>query len=637
MSVFVNLEHIQTCGMNRNVLLLEPNYKNKYPPIGLMKLASYHRQIGDHVTFYKGSMKEFIIGQATQLCIAGLSLISPDKDWGSQYDQIWNYIKTRRKTLLEGLEKEEKNVFCKYKDYYWKKEYIKNPIWDRICITTLFTFYWDVTIETIKYAKDLVKTPSELWIGGVAATILHDKIKEETGVSSWTGLMNRKHILDKDNNFIVDEMSLDYSILDEIDYKYSKNSAYYGYMTRGCIRKCSFCAVPTLEPTFNNFISLKEKIKYTDRLFGQQQNLLLLDNNVLASNSLVDIVEEIKSLGFYSGAKYIEPNQLDLTVRNLRLGLNDKAYVKKFIDILNDLSKRLQGRKKDELTAILLDHGIENLNTILKSKILNLYPHIYKFHEEIHSKKKPRQRFIDFNQGLDARLINDTNLALLSQIAIRPMRIAFDSIKDQNKYLSAIKCAAKHGIKHFSNYLLYNFKDTPIELYQRLKLNVDLCEELDVNIYSFPMKYHPISDNLFYANRDYLGQNWNRKFIRAVQTILNATKGKVGKGKSFFIEAFGEDEEVFLELLYMPEPFILYRKFFREKGFTGRWREAFYHLSIEERELAKEIISTNIFQIEEPISNNIRNLLNYYSITRENVIIKNRKIYLKNNSLSFAL
>ncbi|MDH6309434.1 hypothetical protein M2451_002680 [Dysgonomonas sp. PFB1-18] len=601
--------------IKRNVLLLEPNYKNKYPPIGLMKLATYHRQIGDHVTFYKGSMKEFIIKQATQLCIADLSLIRPEKDWNFQYDRIWNYIKTRRKTHLEGLEKDEKSVLCKYKDYYWKKEYIKNPIWDRICITTLFTFYWDVTIETIKFAKDLVKTPSELWIGGVMSTILHNEIKEETGVNSWKGLMNKKHILDKDNDFIIDEMSLDYSILDEIDYKYSKSSAYYGYMTRGCIRKCPFCAVPTLEPTFNNYISLKEKIEHTNRLFGRQQNLLLLDNNVLASDSLTDIVEEIKNLGFYSGAKYLEPNQLDLAVRNLRLAINDKAYIQKSKEILTGLFKRLQGRKKDEFMTILNKYDVENIAIITKSKILEIYPHIHSYYDEFHNRKKPKQRFIDFNQGLDARLINDTNMALLSQIAIRPMRIAFDSIKDQNKYLSAINCAAKHDIKHFSNYLLYNFKDTPIELYQRLKLNVDLCEELNVNIYSFPMKYHPISDNLFYANRNYLGRNWNRKFIRAIQTILNATKGKVGRGKSFFIEAFGENEEVFTELLYMPEPFILYRKFFRENGFTEKWREAFYNLSIEERELAKEIISTNIFKTEEPISDDIKKLLDYYSIT----------------------
>src|SRR3954447_1826138 len=41
---------------NKNILLIEPGYKNKYPPLGLMKLAQYHGPLGkrDRVKFIKG-------------------------------------------------------------------------------------------------------------------------------------------------------------------------------------------------------------------------------------------------------------------------------------------------------------------------------------------------------------------------------------------------------------------------------------------------------------------------------------------------------------------------------------------------------------------------------------------------------
>lgn len=53
---------------------------------------------------------------------------------------------------------------------------------------------------------------------------------------------------------------------------------------------------------------------------------------------------------------------------------------------------------------------------------------------------------------------------------------------------------------------------------------------------SFPMKYHPIEDPNHFSNRDYIGEKWNRKFIRTIQAVLNSTKGKVGKGYSFFVK-----------------------------------------------------------------------------------------------------
>ena len=65
----------------RKILLIEPNYKNKYPPIGLMKIATYHRMLGDNVKFYKGELKDFLVEQLYQDCLEKLHKIDDSIKW----------------------------------------------------------------------------------------------------------------------------------------------------------------------------------------------------------------------------------------------------------------------------------------------------------------------------------------------------------------------------------------------------------------------------------------------------------------------------------------------------------------------------------------------------------------------------
>ena len=157
--------------MNRKVLLLEPNYKNKFPPIGLMKLATYFRMRGDDVVFYKGDLKEFVIRQITEECVEQLAKVDDTIDWKLRFNRIASYIRYRRKTDLDQIciDDSESAILIypwieHFKKFFHSGEYKKHPRWDWVGVTTLFTFYWDITIETIEFAKTMVKDQRNLMV-----------------------------------------------------------------------------------------------------------------------------------------------------------------------------------------------------------------------------------------------------------------------------------------------------------------------------------------------------------------------------------------------------------------------------------------------------------------------------------------
>ena len=227
-----------------------------------MKISTYYRNLGNwDVVFFKGDLTTFVIERIADKCIAELELIDNSIDWGIRKDKVFDYIKTRKHEVLDSIGVEDSNFellirgkLDDYKNYYWKGIWKLHPEWDRVCVTTLFTFYWEITVETILFAKQLVKKPKDLNVGGVLASIQPDKLYEATGVKPSVGVLNKPGVFDKGDTQVIDELPLDYSILDEIDYKYPMSNAFYGYMSRGCIRHCPFCAVPTLEPVYTPYI-----------------------------------------------------------------------------------------------------------------------------------------------------------------------------------------------------------------------------------------------------------------------------------------------------------------------------------------------------------------------------------------------
>ena len=492
---------------SKRVLLLEPGYRNKYPPLGLMKLSTYHKRRGDEVHFAKGGLNT-----------RGMQISLLDRPW------------------------------------------------DRVYVTTLFSFEWKRTAETIDLAIQAAgMQPERVFVGGIAASLMYDAF---AGEPRWAGVRFIKGLLDgppavalqlrpEEFEFGADDLSgqpieevtPDYSILHDIDYTYPVHDAYFGYASRGCVRKCSFCGVPKLEGDQREMPSLATLVQGVDAQDGPKKDLVLMDNNVTSSARFGEIIAEIRDLGFQRGAK-------------MRRG-----------------NGQLAGRR------------------------------------------------VDFNQGVDARILVKSPMYLreMATICISPLRIAFDHMGLRRVYEKAVRMAADNGIVSLSNYMLYNFMDNPADLFERMRLNIELNGDLNIRIWSFPMKYLPVTDK----NRFHVGRNWNRYFLRSFQIMLQATHGVVSGNPSFFERAYGKNVAEFLWLLSLPHSFIFHRSYYEfgdGKEVLEEYSSLRKGLSIIQEQRLMEILSSRsadggislarfkVLSKERSIDSKVRSVLQFHAL-----------------------
>ena len=142
------------------------------------------------------------------------------------------------------------------------------------------------------------------------------------------------------------------------------------------------------------------------------------------------------------------------------------------------------------------------------------------------------------------------------------------------------------------------------------------------------MEYAPIS----YTNRDFVGEYWNKYYLRSVKAILNVSHGVFGGDRSFFERAFGKSIDEYYQILSMPKDLITYRNYFEKIGITQEWKKLFNELSEIERKQLMKLVSDGISKSS---NKKINKILPFYKISLEK-IIKKEKNYLKfNNNYSF--
>jgi len=413
------------------ILLVEPNYRSKFPPLGLMRLATYHRGRGDRVAFVRGQHR-----------------------WAAERH------------------------------------------WDRIYVASLFTWELPRTADTIDFYLGSVKDPSNVYVGGVGVTLLPEYIRKRSGCTVIEGPLDARDCLGPRTPPIANLVP-DYSILKRVDYEYFPCDAYFVRITKGCVRSCKFCAVPLLEKGFGLMSPPRKQIFEARSQHGDKQHLVVMDNNILGVPEIVDIIAEIRALGF-----------------------------------------------------------------------------------EARAKRNGRARAVDFNQGLDARAIaQKPELAkLLASVCISPVRLAFDFLGIRAAYERAIRLLVAEGLDEFTNYMLFNFNDTPRDLYDRFWVNANLNRELGVRITGFPMRFIPMDD----VCRRHVAKGWKWRYLRGIQCILLATRGLVSPNPEFLRSAFGETFEDFLEILSMPDRYIIYRSHYRNDG-AADWRKHFRRLGAERK------------------------------------------------------
>ena len=129
---------------------------------------------------------------------------------------------------------------------------------------------------------------------------------------------------------------------------------------------------------------------------------------------------------------------------------------------------------------------------------------------------------VDFNQGLDARLLTEETALRLKRLRIPRVRLAYDSKGIKESLRKAIGLLKDVGIdgRRIVVYCLFNYLDTPVDFLERIK---DL---LDWGVVSYPMRYQALEPG---SKDSYISPNWTKEQLE----MLAKARRVIGYGGAF--------------------------------------------------------------------------------------------------------
>jgi hypothetical protein len=120
-------------------------------------------------------------------------------------------------------------------------------------------------------------------------------------------------------------------------------------------------------------------------------------------------------------------------------------------------------------------------------------------------------RGIDFNQGLDARLLTKARADRLGELDMRTVRLAWDNTGMERAYLRAVQLLTNAGFPKnvLRTYVLIGYRDTPEDALHRLETIRAL------GIWPNPQRFQPLNS---LRRNEYVGPNWTdaelKRFMR---------------------------------------------------------------------------------------------------------------------------
>jgi len=287
---------------------------------------------------------------------------------------------------------------------------------DEIKVTSLFTWAWRPVWEAVAFYRALFPK-AKLSLGGIYASLTPDHAKGSGADEIVKGLLRE-----------AEDLLPDYGLVPEW---HTKQAASVLFSHRGCIRSCSFCAVPQLE---GKPFQIRPTTHIKHLIHPDHKRVILWDNNILGESKWREVLAELKEL---------------------------KAEV-------------------------------------------------------------------DFNQGLDARLVTEEVAHGLKDLRIPTIRLAYDFPSMRESVRKAVAFLREAGltnrrVRHICSYVLYNYKDKPEDLFERVR---DL---LAWGVAAYPMRYQPLSGEYAFEKDSYVSPEWTPKEL----DMVAAARRVIGYGGAF--------------------------------------------------------------------------------------------------------